>query len=466
MRTFFVLTLAIAFNSSALTFADNWPHWRGDNGNSVSESATPPTEWSDTKNVKWKVAVPGKGSGSPAIWGNRVYVVSGVPAGGDVAQTTDQKQWQVVSLNQEAQPPQGRPQQGRPQQGRSRSRSGGRGGASAPLKTLQFTVFCFDRETGKELWKQIATEAKPHEATHSTNNFSSASPCTDGKHVYAHFGSRGLYCYTMDGKLVWKRDNLGKMQTRASFGEGSSPTLSGDKIIVPWDHEGQSSLLALNKTTGDTIWKSDRDEPTCWATPLVIEHDGRQQVVMNGQTKARAYDLESGKELWSCGGQTERPVASAVSTDGLVFVGSGHRGSFMAAFNPSGRGDVEGTDNVIWSIKRDTPDIASPVLSNGRLYFHKGKTGVMTCVDAVSGKTIFGPTRTPGLDSIYASPVAAGGYIFLTARNGTTVVIKDADKFEIVATNSVGETVDATPAPVDNQLFIRGERHLFCISGS
>ena len=461
VRTFFFLTLAIAINSSVPTFADNWPHWRGDNGNSVSQTANPPTEWSATKNVKWKVAIPGRGSGSPAIWGDRVYVVSGVPADGNVAQANDQKQWQVAATQQQ----QRRPQQRRPQQGRSRGRSGGRPRGAA-LKTLQFTVFCFDRATGKELWKQVATEAKPHEATHSTNNFSSASPCTDGKHVYAHFGSRGLYCYTMDGKLVWKRDDLGKMQTRASFGEGSSPTLTGDKIVVPWDHEGQSFVTALNKLTGDTIWKTDRNEPTCWATPLVIEHNGRQQVVMNGQNKARSYDLETGKELWSCGGQTQRPVASAISTGGLVIVGSGHRGSFMAAFDPAGRGNVEGTDHVKWTITRDTSDIASPVLSNGRLYFHKGKTGVLTCVDAITGKKIFGPTRTPGLSSIYASPVAAGGHVFLTGRSGTTVVIKDADKFEVVATNSVGETVDATPAPVDDQLFIRGERHLFCISGS
>lgn len=455
------MTLALA--SCAFTHADNWPHWRGDNGNSVSKTATPPTEWSDTKNVKWKVEIPGRGSGSPIIWENRVFVVSGVPVDRAQASIEGQRSTRLLTTL----PAQQREQRPQGQQGRSRSRSrSGRGGQSGPLPTLQFTVFCFDRATGKQLWKQVAVEAKPHEGTHSTNNFSSASPCTDGKHVYAHFGSRGLYCYTMDGKLVWKRDDFGKMTARAGFGEGSSPTLVDDKIIVPWDHEGPSALYALNKLTGETIWKTDRDEPTCWATPLIIEHNGKQQVVMNGQTKARSYDLETGKELWSCGGQTERPVASAITSNGLVFVGSGHRGSFLAAFNPAGQGDIEGTDHVIWSIDRDTPDIASPLVSNGRLYFHKAKTGVITCVDAVTGKPIFGPTRTPGLDSIYASPVAAGGYVFLTARNGTTVVIKDANSFEVVSSNSVGETVDATPAPVDNELFIRGEKHLFCISGS
>jgi len=421
MPSRFLLSLILILCFALATNADNWPHWRGDQGNGVSKNATPPVEWSSTKNVRWKVRIPGRGSGSPVIWKDKVYVVSGVPS----AQTSGRRRTPQV---------------------------------------LKFTLFCFDRGTGKQLWSRVAVEAKPHQDTHSTNNFSSASPCTDGEHVYAHFGSRGLYCYTMDGQLVWKRDDLGKMQTRNSFGEGSSPTLAGGKIIVPWDHEGQSSLFALNKLTGKTIWNVKRDEPTCWATPLVIENNGKKQIVMNGENRARAYDLESGEELWSCGGQTARPVASAVAGNGLVFVGSGFRGAFMAAFRPGGRGRLEGTRNVVWSIRRDTPDIASPLLSSGRLYFYKAKAGVLTCVDAQTGKQLYGATRVPGLNTIYASPVAAGGHVFLTDRDGTTVVIKDSGTFQVVATNSVGETVDATPAPVDNQLFIRGEQHLFCIA--
>ncbi|MCP4786605.1 MAG: PQQ-binding-like beta-propeller repeat protein [Fuerstiella sp.] len=451
----FTVTLILTFSSAA--FGDNWTHWRGDHGNGVGDNANPPTEWSSTRNVKWKVRIPGQSSGSPVIWEDKVYVVSGVPASAE--RPTAARPSTATSVpNQQS-------DRQRNQSGSSRNRSRSRGGrVAAPLQMLKFTVFCFDRATGKELWKQVAVEAKPHQATHATNNFAAASPCTDGQHLYASFGSRGLYCYTMDGELVWKRDDLGKMETRNSFGEGSSPTLVDDRIIVPWDHEGQSSIFALNKLTGKTIWRTQRDEPTCWATPLVIEHNGVKQIVMNGQTNARSYDLETGEELWRCGGQTERPVASAVAGKGLVFVGSGFRGSFLAAFRPGGRGDLEGTDNVIWTIDRDTPDVASPLLSSGRLYFFKAKLGVLTCVDAATGKPHFGATRVPGLDTIYASPIAAAGHVYLSARNGTTVVIKDSDTFEIVATNSVGETVDATPAPVDNQLFIRGAEHLFCIS--
>ncbi len=433
-----LVSLAIV---GAAAKAENWAHWRGPTGNGVATAAQPPSEWSDTENVKWKVAIPGRGSGSPVIWGNQVFVVTAV---GEADESADEAP------------------------GGDRRQAGGRWGgraAARALPSLQFKLFCFDRATGELLWERTAVEATPHQGTHSTNGYASASPCTDGQHVYAHFGSRGLYCYTLDGTLVWQRDDLGKMDTRNGFGEGSSPTLAGDKILVPWDHEGPSCLYALDKLTGATLWRTERDEPTCWATPLVVEHAGRQQVIMNGQNYARAYDLETGKELWRCSGQTERPAASPVARDGLVFVGSGHRGSFLAAFGLDGEGDIEGTNSVAWFVERNTPDIASPLLSGDRLYFFKGKSGILTCVDARTGQPHYQTARVPGLGSmIYASPVAAGGYVYLTDREGTTVVIEDADVLKIVATNSVGETVDATPAPVDAELFIRGERHLFCIA--
>lgn len=428
MRTFIATaTLIVLLHSSAT--AENWAHWRGPTGNGVATDGQPPTEWSETKNVKWKVAIPGRGSGSPVVWGDSVFVVTAVP----------------VESETEPAP---------------RRRGFGRGA----LPTLDFVLMCFDRNSGDLVWKQTATRAKPHEGTHSTNGFASASPCTDGDHVYAHFGSRGLFCYKMDGTLVWSRVDFEPMTTRATFGEGSSPTITGDKILVPYDHEGQSYLYALNKLTGKTVWRTTRDEPTNWSTPLVIDFKGSKQVVLNGQTCARGYDLETGKELWRCAGQTQRPVASAVTIDDLVIVGSGFRGSYMGAFKLDGRGDLEGTPSVAWSIGRDTPDIASPILSGDRLYFHKGKSGVLTCLDARTGEPKFAASRIPGVNSTYASPVAAGGHVYLTGRSGTTTVIKDSDQLQVVSTNSVGEGVDATPAPAGDELFIRGERHLFCIS--
>lgn len=398
--------------------ADDWLHWRGPTGNGVAPSGDPPTEWSPDRNVRWRVAIEGSGSGSPVVAADRVFVITAIPTG----------------------------------------RSSGR------LPELDFVTLALDRATGKELWRQVAIRATPHQATHSTNGFASASPCSDGTRVYSHFGSRGLYAYTTDGQLVWKRNDFGNMITRNDFGEGSSPTLAGDKILVPWDHEGQSYLYALDKLTGKTLWKTARDEPSCWATPMVIGQGDRAQVVMNGQNNARAYDLKTGKELWRCGGQTQRPVATPVANDEMVFVGSGFRGAFLAAFDSGGTGDVEGSSHVRWSVDRDTPDIASPLLSGGRLYYYKGKTAVLTCRDATSGKPHFATARIPGISRTYASPVAAGGHVYLTGRSGTVVVIKDAPQLEIVATNSLGEGIDATPAIAGDEMFIRGQRHLYCLA--
>lgn len=432
--------------------ADNWAHWRGPTGNGVAPNATPPLTWSRTENVKWKTVIPGRGSGSPVIWEDRVFVATAVPTDDDTGPGT------VAVDTKPSRPPRGGGSRGR---GAGQRRGGGSGANELPK--LAFMLFCIDRETGAVLWRQVATVATPHQGTHPTHGFASASPCTDGNHVYAHFGSRGLYCFTMDGKLAWKR-YFGKMDTRNSFGEGSSPTLEGDKILVPWDHEGPSSLYALDKESGEVIWRAPRDEPTCWATPLVVEHEGAKQVIMNGQTCARAYSLETGEELWRCAGQTERPVASPVVADGLVIIGSGFRGWFLGAFHLDGRGDLENTKHVAWTLDRNTPDIASPLLSDGRVYFHRGKTGLLSCVDAATGAPYYFGTRLPGLARTYASPIAAGGHVYLTGRSGTTVVIKDDERLEVVATNEMGETIDATPAPVDNELFIRGENHLYCVA--
>ncbi len=410
-RTF--VSLAVWFCLLSFASAEEWGHWRGPTGNGTTEGK-PPIQWSESKNIKWQIAIPGAGSGSPVVWGDQVFVVTSVPS-------------------------------------------------EKNAKELQFQLHSFDRKTGKTLWSRTATQAVPHQETHNTNTHASASPCTDGQHVYAHFGSRGLFCYTMKGDLKWKRE-FGKMETRNGFGEGSSPVLEGNMVLVPWDHEGPSSLFALNKLTGETIWEAKRDEPTCWATPLVVTHSGKKQVVMNGQKFARSYDLETGKELWRCGGQTERPCATPVALGDLVIIGSGHRGSFLGAFKLDGMGDIAGTKSVAWTINRDTPDVASPILSGGRLYYYKGKSGQLSCVDALTGKPYYEAVRIQGMNTTYASPVAAGGRVYLTDRSGTIVVIEDSDQFKVLATNSLGEGVDATPAIVGNEMFIRSAKHLFCIA--
>jgi len=417
------LLVLVALFGDAAACADNWPHWRGPTGNGVALRATPPTEWSKTKNVKWKAELTSKENSSPIVWHDQVFVVG----------------TEIVTP-----------------------------GEGEQLPELAFNLLSFDRETGVLRWKQTAVVARPHQKVHGTSGFAAASPCTDGERVYAYFGSRGLYCYTLAGEPVWKRDDFGQMQMLNNFGEGASPTLEGDTIIVPWDHEGASVLHLLNKHTGETIWKVNRDEATGWSTPLVVEHGGHKQIVMNGHNFARSYDFDSGAELWRCSGQTKRPVGSAVYGDGLVYVASGFQGDFMGAFRPEGTGDINGTDNVAWTIKEHMCDMSSPLLTSGRLYFHKRKTSLLSCADAATGTILYGPERLPGLEDAqaYASPIAAGGFIFLTGTTGTTVVIKDAPQLEVVSTNSIEEFVGGTPAPVDDELFIRGEVTLYCIKAA
>ncbi len=395
--------------------ADDWSHWRGPTGNGVAPTARPPLEFGPGRNERWRAEIPGRGSSSPVVHGERVFVTTAVPAG-----------------------------------------NGAEG-------SFDFRVLCLDRATGRERWSRTVVTARPHEGTHQTNGFASASPCTDGERVYAHFGSRGLYCLTRDGEPVWDRD-FGDMRIRNGFGEGSSPTLADGMILVPWDHEGPSSLFALDAKTGRTVWDAPRDEPTCWATPLVVtDAAGGRQVVMNGQRRARGYDLATGKELWKCGGQTERPCASAVAAGGVAFVGSGFRGAFIGAFDLAGRGELAPGHGVIWSRTKDTPDVASPLLSGDRLYYYKEKTGLLTCVDTRTGTAHYESARIPGVGRTYASPVAAAGHVYLTDRGGAITVIRDAPTLEVVATNDMGEGVDATPAPAGRDLFIRGESHLFCV---
>lgn len=416
MRTLTMMLWSLgigSFFSPSLWGWDEWGHWRGPRGNGSAE-ASPPTEFSETKNLRWKVGIEGEGSGSPVVWKDQVFVVTSVPK-------------------------------------------------AAAADVLSFQLLCFDRESGALRWKQTAIETRPNEATHTTNNYASASPCTDGEMVYAHFGSRGLFAYTMEGKLVWSKQ-FGVMTTRNGFGEGSSPTLEGDKILIPWDHEGPSILYCLNKKTGEEIWKTARDEPTCWATPLVVTYQGKKQVVMNGEKSARSYDLSTGVELWRCAGQTQRPAASPVADGEMVYVGSGFRGAFLGAFRLDGKGDIQKTASVVWTLRQDTPDVASPVLSGHRLYFFKEKRGQLTCVDARTGKPLYQAERVPGLGTIYASPVAAGGHLYLADRDGVMVVIKDGDKFQVVHTTSLGETIDATPAVVGNELFVRSKSHLYCFA--
>jgi outer membrane protein assembly factor BamB len=347
-------------------------------------------------------------------------------------------------------------------------RGGGPGGFGGvrivpPTEAYRFTLLCLDRKTGKTLWQRVVREEVPHEGHHPEHGFSSHSPVTDGQHVWAYFGSRGLHCCDMKGRLIWSKD-FGRMQTKMSFGEGSSPTLSGSTIIVNWDHEGEDFIVALDKTTGQERWRQPREEDTSWSTPLVVQYGGQAQVVTSATRKIRSYDLATGRLLWECAGLTSNAIPSPVAGNGMVYATTGFRGSALLAIRLGREGDLTGTDAIAWSHNRNTPYVPSPLLSGNRLYFYSSNSAILSCFDATSGQPLIDAARIDALTGVYASPVAAAGRVYLVGRNGATVVIKDAPTLEILATNTLAEKFDASPALAGRDLFLRGQEYLYCIS--
>jgi len=435
---------------------ENWHQFRGPVGNGVSDSAKPPIEWNAEKNIAWKTEIPGSGSGSPIVWGDRVFVVTAVP----VETGEETKPSERLSRDQI------REKFDEDQDGQL---SGSERSAAIEfmqeqrrrsIKPQQFVVYCFDRKDGARLWKQIAVEQKPFDSHHDDHGYASASPVTDGEHLFVSFGSYGIYCYDMDGQLIWKRTDLGEMKTRAGFGEGSSLALYGDKLILPWDHEGQSRIEVIDKANGKTVWKKARDEPSNWLTPRVVVVNSRPMVIHGGENFTRGYDLETGDEIWKAAGLTSRPVASSVVKGQIAVFASARRGPAMAAFHLDRTGEVS---EKAWMINRQTPDCPSLALSENRLYFLSGNQALISCANFDSGELFFGPNRLSGLSGIYSSPVVADGKVFVTGRNGKTVVLQDGSDFKVLQSNDIGEPVDATLALAGDQIFIRGNKHLFCV---
>lgn len=350
-----------------------------------------------------------------------------------------------------------------PRSGRSSRGRGGFGGGSKPTEEYRFVLISLDRNTGKENWRRVAATQVPHEGHHRDHGYASGSPVTDGEHIIVSFGSRGLYCYDMKGKLQWKKA-FGDMRMRNSFGEGTSPALHGDTVVLLWDHEGDSALYALDKKTGKLKWKTDRDEASGWCTPVVTIHDGVTQVIVNGTRAVRSYQLSDGKLLWQCSGQTSNAIPSVVVDENFAYAMSGFRGAHLAAIKLGGSGDLTDSKSVSWTANRGTPYAPSPLLSNGRIWYLSGNNGILSVRDTKSGKLLVEGERLDGVSGVYASPVSAGGRVYIAGRNGTVSVLKDSAKLEVLATNELDDKFDCSPAVVGNQMFLRGKEHLYCIA--
>jgi outer membrane protein assembly factor BamB len=329
----------------------------------------------------------------------------------------------------------------------------------------RFVVLALRRSDGKVIWERMVREELPHEGTHPTGSFAAASAATDGERVFAHFGSRGLYAFDKEGKRLWEKD-LGRMTVKLGFGEGSSPALAADRLVVQWDHEGESFVVALDKKTGRELWRNKREEGTSWATPLVVEHAGRAQVVTSATNKVRSYDLASGALVWEAAGMTANVIPTPVlHEDGLVLLASGFRGNALLAVKlAQAKGEVAGPPAIAWRYDRDTPYTPSPLLYGDELYFLKGNNGMLSCLDARTGERHYGPERLEGVPNVYASPLGADGRIYVAGREGSTAVVRRGPRFEVLATNVLDDGFDASPVAVGSELYLRGRRFLYRIS--
>jgi outer membrane protein assembly factor BamB len=430
----------------------NWPSWRGPLANGVAPFADPPTNWDENTNVKWKVKIEGESTATPVVWGDQIFLTT------------------AIKTDREIEAP--------PANDAKKAAPRGRFNTAPPKNYYQFIVMSVDRKTGRTRWQQIAREEVPHEGHHPDGSFASASPTTDGKNLYISFGSRGVYCYDLAGNQKWTRD-FGRMTIINRFGEGSSPVIHGDAVIVNWDHQDGSFITCLDAATGETRWKVDRDETTTWATPLVIDREGRTQVVVHGSKRVRSYDLKSGELIWSCGGQGPSAIPCPVSDGKLTFAMTGFIINSLYAIPLDSVGDITTEkEKIAWRRNQGTPYVPSPLLYGDLLYFTAGNKGILSCLKAATGEPVIDRQRLQGIDNVYASPVGAADRIYLMSREGTTLVIKhgafdktegaEADKTPlkamVLATNKLDDRFDASPALVGKEIFLRGRQFLYCIS--
>ncbi len=413
--------------------ADTWPQWRGPLANGVAPRANPPIQWSETNNIRWKFPVPGKGHSSPIVFGDSVYVLSAVPVGPVQKPVYDD----APGVHD-----------------------------SVPVTHRHlFVALAINRRDGKLSWQKALREEWPHEGGHETGSLASNSPVTDGEHLYVFFGSRGLYCLKLNGEVEWQKD-LGRMHTLHAHGEGSSPVLHGDTLIVNWDHEAGSFLHAFDKRTGKLLWKVPRDEKTSWSTPLIVEHEGKPQIIVSASKRVRGYDLATGAQLWECAGLTDNVVSSPVYYEGIVIAGNSYYSQAMVAIRLAGaKGDITDTDRVAWRLNRLTPYVSSPLLYDDTLYFIRHNQNIISRLDPVSGKPRGEPLRLDGItDFIFSSPVGAAGRIYITGRDGNTVVLHHDRENATLALNHLDDAFSASAAIVDRELYLRGEHFLYCIA--
>lgn len=432
------ISLALLVISSLTTVgsAANWPQWRGPDGSGISNEKNLPAKWTPTTNIKWKAAIPGRGHSSPIVWGNRVFVTTAVE--GDVV--SGAKAVKHMAGDKEFLHPD----------------------SIGADRKHQFKVIALNRESGKVLWEAVAWEGTPYDNRHRKSSYAASTPATDGKLVYAFFGTEGLYAYDFNGKLAWKAQvgNLANL----GMGTGTSPILFENLVIVQCDEDnGEGSfIVALDKKTGKEAWRTPRKIQISWSTPLLVKTATRSELIASGTETVISYDPATGKELWRHKGVESNAIPSPVANSDMVYLVAGFPAKIAMAIKLGGSGDLTGTPNVPWKYAKGTAYVPSPILYGDYLYLTTDR-GILTCIDAKTGEVKYEGGRIPIPATFTASPVAFEGKILMTSEDGDTFIVKAGPKHEVLGTNSIGEPVYASPAVADGRIFIRGEKNLYCI---
>jgi outer membrane protein assembly factor BamB len=419
----------------------NWPQFRGVGASGVADGQYPPTKWDAEKNlnVRFKTPIPGLGHSCPVVWGGRVYLTTAVS--GDPKATLRSGQYGDVD--------------------------------SVDDKTRHvWKVYAIDAKTGAVAWDRVASEGVPKVKRHLKGSHASPTIATDGQHVVASFGSEGLYCFDADGSLLWKTD-LGRLDSGwfydpdYQWGFGSSPTIWHGRVIIQCDVGQGSYVAAFAIADGKELWRTPREEIPSWGTPTVVESKDRAELVTNATKFIRGYDPETGKELWRLGKNAEITVPTPFAAGGLIFVTSGYRPiqPIYAIRAGAANGDIslkdEETTNsaMAWSKAKGGPYLPTPI-AYGEHFYVCSNGGVLTCFELATGKQVYSQ-RLGGSAGYTASPVAADGRLYFAGEDGTVRVVRAGPKFELLATNPLGEVVMATPAIADGTIFVRTQSHLY-----
>jgi outer membrane protein assembly factor BamB len=438
LRLPFVSLPLILLLLTGATASDRWPQFRGPGSLGVVEDRNLPDTWSTTENVAWKADIPGTGWSSPIVWDNNIFVTT------------------VISAVEGEKPKKG-------------LYFGGERKASND--THRWVVYCVDWNTGRVRWEREVYKGVPPGPRHLKNTYASETPVTDGERLYAYFGNVGLFCFDMNGKMLWEK-RWKPVPTRYGWGTAASPVLYKDRLYILNDNDEQSFIVALNKKTGEEIWQAKRDEGTNWATPYIWENEARTEIITAGTRRVRSYDF-NGKLLWELSGMSSIAIPTPFSRYGLLYVTSGYVGDQhrpVYAIRAGASGDIslkEGeTSNkhIAWYQPQGGPYNPSPLVY-GDYYYTLLDRGFFTCHDAKTGKEVYAKVRIdPGVNAFTSSPWAYNGKIFCLSEDGDTFVIQAGSEFKLMGKNSLDEMCMATPAIARGSLIIRTASKLYRIT--